>query len=243
MAQIEHVLEIIYTILSCLASPLFWTETQLFSMLGLPTSTSFRMFPQTDIVPDYPAHIAHSCALIIILFIPHFISRERSASRAGRGALGRELSSDEGSQPTHTILGHVCPRLAGRGLDKLDAGSVHDRRQSLALFRQNRMCVLHLVMGPQSSETRSDHDHSQDDGYKLRGWLGTARDTRMVKDGYRNDQSRYSLSRVDPPDPAVEVGRRSGLICLLVRDVPDTCQDHTIIDQGPNIATQGMESC
>lgn len=46
-----------------------------------------------------------------------------------------------------------------------------------------------------------------------------------------------------PPDPAVEVGRRSGLICLLVRDVPDTCQDHTIIDQGPNIATQGMESC
>lgn len=199
MAQIEHVLEIIYTILSCLASPLFWTETQLFSMLGLPTSTSFRMFPQTDIVPDYPAHIAHSCALIIILFIPHFIFRERSASRAGRGALGRELSSDEGSQPTHTILGHVCPRLAGRGLDKLDAGSVHDRRQSLALFRQNRVCVLHLVMGPQSSETRSDHDHSQMmatsyvDGWELPGILG------LVKDGYRNDQSRYSLSRVDPP--------------------------------------------
>lgn len=181
MAQIEHFLEIIYTILSCLASPLFWTETQLFSMLGLPTSTSFRMFPQTNIVPDYPAHIAHSCALIIILFIPDFISRERSASRAGRGALGRELSSDEGSQPTHTILGHVCPRLAGRGLDKLDAGSVYDRRQSLALFRQNRVCVLHLVMGPQSSEIRSDHDHSQDDGYKLRGWLGTAGDTRIGK--------------------------------------------------------------
>lgn len=51
------------------------------------------------------------------------------------------------------------------------------------------------------------------DGWELPGILG------LVKDGYRNDKSRYSLSRVDPPDPAVEVGRRSGLICLLVRDV------------------------
>lgn len=91
MAQIEHVLEILSTILSCLARPLFWTETPLFSMLGLSTSSSFRMFPRVDTVPDYPAHIAHSCALITILFIPHFISPERSASRAARGALGREL--------------------------------------------------------------------------------------------------------------------------------------------------------
>jgi len=36
-------------------------------------------------------------------------------------------SSVKGSQPTHGILGHVCPRLAGFGLGKLDGSSVYDR--------------------------------------------------------------------------------------------------------------------
>lgn len=107
MAQIEHFFRnpLHHSHLSRQAS-LFWTETQLFSMVGLPTSTSFRMFPQTDIVPDYPVHIAHNCALIIILFIPHFVSWERSASRAGRGALGRELYplSRGASPPTQYLI-------------------------------------------------------------------------------------------------------------------------------------------
>jgi len=58
-------------------------------MLGLPTSTSFRMFPQADTVPDYPTTIAHSFVLIIIICIPNFISWDRYID--GRAALGRLL--------------------------------------------------------------------------------------------------------------------------------------------------------
>jgi len=45
MDQIEHLFDILCTVLSFIAKPLFWTETLFFRMLGLPTSTSFRMFP------------------------------------------------------------------------------------------------------------------------------------------------------------------------------------------------------
>jgi hypothetical protein len=85
--QILYFLDILYTILSCLAKPLFWTETLVFWMLGLPTSTSFRMFPQADTVANYSTTIAHSYALIAIMLIPHFVSRDRYMD--GRGQLGR----------------------------------------------------------------------------------------------------------------------------------------------------------
>lgn len=84
--QIIYLLDILYTILGRLATPLFWTETLLFWMLGLPTSTSFRMFPQADTVPGYPAYIAHSYVLITIICIPYFVSCDRSIY--GRGVLG-----------------------------------------------------------------------------------------------------------------------------------------------------------
>lgn len=84
--QIEYLLEILFVVLSYIAMPLFWTETALFWMLGLPTSTSFRMFPRADTVPDYPTTIAHSFVLITIMLIPSFVSRERR--RYGRAALG-----------------------------------------------------------------------------------------------------------------------------------------------------------
>ncbi|KAK4461401.1 hypothetical protein QBC42DRAFT_94273 [Cladorrhinum samala] len=85
--QMVFIFETIYSILGSLAMPLFRTETLLFQMLGLPTSTSFRMFPRADTVPDYPATIAHSYVLITIMLIPHFVSRDRVMD--GRGALGR----------------------------------------------------------------------------------------------------------------------------------------------------------
>jgi hypothetical protein len=83
--QILYVLDILYTILSFLSMPLFWTETLLFRMLGLPTSTSFRMFPPADIFPGYSTTIAHSYALISIMLIPYFVYLDR---RDGRGQLG-----------------------------------------------------------------------------------------------------------------------------------------------------------
>lgn len=87
--QIIFLFETLYTYLSSLAMPLFWTETLLFWMLGLPTSTSFRMFPRADSVPGYhyPTAVAHSYALLTIMCIPHFISEDRYMD--GRGELGR----------------------------------------------------------------------------------------------------------------------------------------------------------
>jgi len=87
--QIIYLGETLYIILSCLAMPLFWTETLLFWMLHLPTSTSFRMFPRADTVPDYPTTIAYSYVLITIACIPNFVSWDRYMD--GRAALGRLL--------------------------------------------------------------------------------------------------------------------------------------------------------
>ena len=101
--------------------PLFWTETLLFWMLGLTTSTGFRMFPRADTVTDYPANAAHSYVLITIMCIPNFISWDRYMN--GRAALGGySPSSDERSQPVRI----VCSRLAGGGLGKFGGGLVHD---------------------------------------------------------------------------------------------------------------------
>ncbi|KAK0741179.1 hypothetical protein B0T18DRAFT_419623 [Schizothecium vesticola] len=100
MDQIEHLFDILYKILSCLARPLFWTETLFFWILGLRTSTSFRMIPRADTVPDYPAYIAHSYVLISILLIPHFVSRDQYMN--DRGALGRPLA--RGASPLTEYL-------------------------------------------------------------------------------------------------------------------------------------------
>ena len=67
-----YLLEILFIILGCLAMPLSWTETLLFWMPAIPTSTSFRMFPRADTVPDHPTIIAHSFVLIAIMCIPNF---------------------------------------------------------------------------------------------------------------------------------------------------------------------------
>jgi hypothetical protein len=87
--QFIHFFEPFYSILSSLSMPLAWTETFLFWMLGLPTSTSFRMFPRGDIVPNYPTTIAYSYALLAIVFMPYFIYFDRRDT--GRGTLGRLL--------------------------------------------------------------------------------------------------------------------------------------------------------
>jgi hypothetical protein len=84
--QILYVLDIIYTILSSLSVPLLWTETLFFRILGLPTSTSFRMFPSGDIFPDYSTTIGHSYALISIMLIPYLVYLDRR--RDGRGGFG-----------------------------------------------------------------------------------------------------------------------------------------------------------
>ncbi|KAK3693947.1 hypothetical protein B0T22DRAFT_451218 [Podospora appendiculata] len=68
--QIEYISGIIYLILSSLAMPLFWLETLLFRMLGLPTSTSFRMFRRPDTVPEGYTDVAYSYTLITIMLIP-----------------------------------------------------------------------------------------------------------------------------------------------------------------------------
>ncbi|KAH8885060.1 hypothetical protein GQ53DRAFT_829115 [Thozetella sp. PMI_491] len=66
--------------------PGFWVETLVFWLLGLPTSTSFRMFPPADIVPDYPTELSYSIALMTILHIPIFVSRDRQHD--GEATLG-----------------------------------------------------------------------------------------------------------------------------------------------------------
>ncbi|KAL6792437.1 hypothetical protein GGI42DRAFT_157099 [Trichoderma sp. SZMC 28013] len=90
-AQVESVAKPLFAILSCVAIPCFWVETLIFWILGLPTSTSFRMFPPADIVPghDYPTSTAYSFALITVLFIPRFISSDRYID--GSGILGTIL--------------------------------------------------------------------------------------------------------------------------------------------------------
>ncbi|KAK0628800.1 hypothetical protein B0T17DRAFT_523777, partial [Bombardia bombarda] len=47
------------------------------------------MFPRADTVPDGYTTVAYSYALITVMFIPHFVSRDRYMD--GRGMLGREL--------------------------------------------------------------------------------------------------------------------------------------------------------
>ncbi|UKZ81024.1 hypothetical protein TrVFT333_008791 [Trichoderma virens FT-333] len=79
IGQIESFLRLLFSILGYIAMPGLWAESLIFWMLGLPTSTSFRMFPPADIVPghDYPTSIAYSYVLITMLFIPSFISSDR----------------------------------------------------------------------------------------------------------------------------------------------------------------------
>jgi hypothetical protein len=141
MDQIDHLFEILYSILSCLARPIFWAETLFFWMLGLLTLTSLPMFPRADTVPDYSAYpyIAHSYALITILLIPHFVCRDRYMD--GRGALGREL------------------RPLTRGASPLTEYLVMFAHVWLAATWANLAAAhFHPVMGLQSLKTRSD-DH------------------------------------------------------------------------------------
>lgn len=76
-------------ILSTIAMPCHWIETLIFWILGLPTFTSFRMFPPADIVPGYPIGIAYSYAMMAIPCIPHFLYQDRLLD--GRAALGSML--------------------------------------------------------------------------------------------------------------------------------------------------------
>lgn len=69
--------DIICDVLSSIAMPFHWTETLIFWILGLPTSTSFRMFPPADVVPGYPIGVAYSYALMAIPFIPYFLYFDR----------------------------------------------------------------------------------------------------------------------------------------------------------------------
>ncbi|KAI0005587.1 hypothetical protein F4779DRAFT_49033 [Xylariaceae sp. FL0662B] len=88
-AQALFLLRTLFSILSYIAIPCVWAETLLFWVLGLRTSTSFRMFPPADIVPDYPSGIAHSFALLTIMCIPNFVSWDRHLD--GRATLGTTL--------------------------------------------------------------------------------------------------------------------------------------------------------
>ncbi|KAK3381465.1 hypothetical protein B0H63DRAFT_205869 [Podospora didyma] len=89
-----YFLEILFTILSYLATPLFWTETLVFWILGIPLS-SFRMFPAahsstTAAGPDgdYPTTtVAHSLALITIMLMPYFLYLDRSTHGAAQVGL------------------------------------------------------------------------------------------------------------------------------------------------------------
>lgn len=81
--------DIICNVLSSIAMPLHWTETLIFWILGLPTSTGFRMFPPADIVPGYPIGIAYTYALMAIPCIPYFLYLDRRIT--GRSTLGAIL--------------------------------------------------------------------------------------------------------------------------------------------------------
>ncbi|KAK2612591.1 hypothetical protein QQS21_001363 [Conoideocrella luteorostrata] len=87
--ELEYALSILFSILSYIAMPCFWAETLIFWILGLHTSTSFRMFPRADVVPDYPTTGAYGFALLTMMLIPHFISCDRHQD--GRGTLGTIL--------------------------------------------------------------------------------------------------------------------------------------------------------
>ncbi|KAL7932661.1 hypothetical protein V8C35DRAFT_306369 [Trichoderma chlorosporum] len=89
--RLESILRLSFEILGFVALPAFWVETLIFWVLGIPTSTSFRMFPPADIVPglEYPTSVAYGSALIFVLLIPKFISSDRDP-RCG-GILGSIL--------------------------------------------------------------------------------------------------------------------------------------------------------
>ncbi|PKK45670.1 hypothetical protein CI102_10446 [Trichoderma harzianum] len=89
--RVEVFLRLLFNILGCIAMPGFWIETFIFRILGLNTSSSFRMFPPADIVPghEYPTSVAYSFVLITILFIPRFIASDRYFD--GANTLGTEL--------------------------------------------------------------------------------------------------------------------------------------------------------
>lgn len=75
-----------FEILSYIVMPCVWAETLLFWILGQRPSTSFRMFPPPDIVPDYPAGLAYAYALVLVMCIPGFISSDQQWD--GRATLG-----------------------------------------------------------------------------------------------------------------------------------------------------------
>ncbi|KAL7913286.1 hypothetical protein GGI35DRAFT_442578 [Trichoderma velutinum] len=89
--RVEPFLRLLFSILGCIAMPGFWIETLLFWMLGLNTSTSFRMFPPADIVPglEYPTSVAYSFVLFTIMYIPIFIPSDRNFD--GANSLGKML--------------------------------------------------------------------------------------------------------------------------------------------------------
>lgn len=88
-AQALILLRLLFGSLSYIAMPCFWAETLIFWILGLRTSTSFRMFPPADIIPDYPTNIAYSFALLTIMCIPNFLFWDRRLD--GRATLGTIL--------------------------------------------------------------------------------------------------------------------------------------------------------
>ncbi|KAL7956891.1 hypothetical protein V8C34DRAFT_325772 [Trichoderma compactum] len=89
--RIEAFLRLLFSILGYIAIPGFRIETFIFWILGLNTSTSFRMFPPADIVPghEYPTSVAYSFVLITIMYIPRFISSDRTLD--GANTLGTML--------------------------------------------------------------------------------------------------------------------------------------------------------
>lgn len=90
----DALFHLIFGIPSYIATPFHWLETPIIWTLGPRTSTSFRMFPRSDIDPLYPKYayptsIAYTYALIGIICLPYFLHFDRLET--GRSALGRML--------------------------------------------------------------------------------------------------------------------------------------------------------
>ena len=76
--------------LSYVAMPCVWIETLLFMILGLDTSTSFRMFPPPNtFLEDSHAGVSYAFGLAMVMQLPYFVSSDQTLD--GRGTLGMAL--------------------------------------------------------------------------------------------------------------------------------------------------------
>lgn len=105
--ELEALDELLSNILAYINLPFSWVETFIFWLLHLPTTTSFRMFPQPNAVPGYPAGVMCIYSPLLIVFMPAFKAWLERPGRDRQGVLGQvlgDLIQDAGPIVAYLVL-------------------------------------------------------------------------------------------------------------------------------------------